>query len=360
MNPYLIFFTFTIGIIFSYYANDSKKRNLYFIFSLILSLLVAIRSESTPDTSNYLNFYRSIECGNLVSLSQFSFEPGFQLYTHFLKLISFGNTSIYLFYISITNTLILWKTFNNIDNNQTNNPTLFLILYYSFFGLFYNAIVIRAGIAISLVLFTISLQDSTKLNHLKKRTVTLCVLIIAVLFHYSAILSIPIYIIYRYTPKLSKGTYILLWIIPTTLFAAKISSFIIPNLINIVLNIFDTLSNTNLNKYSYYITELYDLNSKLPYRLIFQFAACLLFISVNNATKQYYKFLNIYLCGLFLSSIFYSIEQLSRITDYFLIFSFILFYMIYERYLLNKYIIIPFISTIYLQLIFVIRIIKDH
>lgn len=359
MNTSLIFFTFIIGIILSYHSNEFNKKNCYIFFSIILSIIIATRDENTPDTINYLNFYKNIEIGNLVSLSMYSFEPGFQIYTHILKIISLNNSTIYLFYISITNSLILYRVINNFDKSLESNPLLFLILYYSFFGLFYNAIVIRAGIAISLMLYAISIEN-TSMPQNRKKILTYFLFIISISFHYSAILSIFIYILYKIIPKLPHNVYIIIWIIATMIFVCKISSHIIPMLLQTLLDIFDKLSGTNFNKYSYYITELYKLNDQLPYRLIFQFIACLLFIPVNTNQKEYYKLLNIYLLGLFLSSLFYSIEQLSRITDYFLIFSSFLFYFIFQKYLRNKYIIIPYISTIFLHLIFIIRIIKDN
>ncbi len=41
-----------------------------------------------PDTKEYVEFYEQIEAGNLVSFVLFSFEPGFQLLGHFVKLIA--------------------------------------------------------------------------------------------------------------------------------------------------------------------------------------------------------------------------------------------------------------------------------
>ena len=73
----------------------------------------------------------------------------------------------------------------------------------------------------------------------------------------------------------------------------------------------------------------------------------------------YYKALNVYLVGLLGTALFYSIEQISRITDYFLIYSIFLLYILFERYLDRKSGALLYLCTVTIQFVFFIRIIYD-
>ena len=111
-----------------------------------------------PDTKEYVEFYEQIEAGNLVSFVLFSFEPGFQLLGHFVKLIAGDRPVIFLAVIPIINiSLILLsirKITRQIDANMSAKYIAAIVLYFAYFGLFYNAIVLRAGIAISVLVYS--------------------------------------------------------------------------------------------------------------------------------------------------------------------------------------------------------------
>lgn len=53
-----------------------------------------MRSVTVPDTDIYVEFYNQIDPGNIVSFALYSFEPGFQLLGHIVKLFF----AIVLFY----------------------------------------------------------------------------------------------------------------------------------------------------------------------------------------------------------------------------------------------------------------------
>lgn len=78
---------FFVLILISYYQ---KKDNIIVLWGVCLLYvgLISTRSMVVPDTKEYVEFYEQIEAGNLVSFVLFSFEPGFQLLGHFVKLIA--------------------------------------------------------------------------------------------------------------------------------------------------------------------------------------------------------------------------------------------------------------------------------
>ena len=116
---------------------------------------------------------------------------------------------------------------------------------------------------------------------------------------------------------------------------------------------------TDLAKYSYYLDELYKLTYAIPYRGVFYFVIGWFFIHYKTNNILYYKALNVYLVGLLGTALFYSIEQISRITDYFLIYSIFLLYILFERYLDRKSGALLCLCTVTIQFVFFIRIIYD-
>lgn len=362
MNLYLIFIVFFISILFSYTSNNKNKYYIYWGVSIMFSLLVGTRNISVPDTINYLEFYESISFGNMEIMSYFSFEPGFQILSQILKLLTFGNSILYFSFISIINCIILLFSIKNFDQEENFNPTLLLILYFSFFGLFYNAIVIRAGLAISVIVYTISLDYLSKRKPISKlRLKTIILFIVAISLHYSSVIGIVSYYIYKIPVKFTKNSYIILWSIFLLLALSSISEFVVNSSIKLIISLFNLFEDTDFSKYSYYISDLYELNNTLPYRVLFQFIIFLVCVLLKqNINSINGRLLNIYLVGLILSSLFFSIEQLSRITDYFLLYSSFCLYFLISSNMASKKSIFIYLFSVLPNIIFFYRIILSN
>lgn len=86
------------------------------------------------------------------------------------KKIAGGNLNGYFFLLALTNYVFIYFALNNwgkwhTPDNKKLNSVLFLVLYSSFFGMFYNAIVVRAGLALSILLLATSLLSKSQLNY---------------------------------------------------------------------------------------------------------------------------------------------------------------------------------------------------
>ena len=81
------------------------------------------------------------------------------------------------------------------------------------------------------------------------------------------------------------------------------------------------------------------------------------FVLIRNvsSSKIYYKYLHVYLAGLAVFAVFRSVLLVERVTDYFLLFSFVLFYLFIIKQNSFKFWAYNFIIII-LQLVFVLRI----
>ncbi len=326
--------------------------------------LISTRSMVVPDTKEYVEFYEQIEAGNLVSFVLFSFEPGFQLLGHFVKLIAGDRPVIFLAVIPIINiSLILLsirKITRQIDANMSAKYIAAIVLYFAYFGLFYNAIVLRAGIAISVLVYSTTILFNPDL---KKRdwVKVLFLFFIALSFHLSAIIGIIVVLLNYKSKPLTERSYLLIWFFIALIFFSGCSPYVVKGLLNGIYSVFYLLSESDYQKYEYYLSELNGVVFQIPYKYLFQLFSGLLLVFVKDGIDEiYYKYLNIYLIGLFMGAIFSSIEQISRITDYLLIYLFILQWMFliqsYSRIKGIKAAVYP--VSVFLQLIFVFRIIN--
>ena len=363
MNLTLLFFLLLLGVSCSFYTPHRWYNKIYWIIAAMLSVVIGLRDFSVQDTENYAALYSGITAFDLSSISLFSFEPGFQYYTHFLKKIAGGNLNGYFFLLALTNYVFIYFALNNwgkwhTPDNKKLNSVLFLVLYSSFFGMFYNAIVVRAGLALSILLLATSLLSKSQLNY-KDLFFAGCFFVVALSFHYSSFLGIVACVIYRIGGRKSSKIYIIIWNLLFLIFILRLSPYVVYILLGGIISVFGMFDGTDLAKYSYYLDELYKLTYAIPYRGVFYFVIGWFFIHYKTNNILYYKALNVYLVGLLGTALFYSIEQISRITDYFLIYSIFLLYILFERYLDRKSGALLYLCTVTIQFVFFIRIIYD-
>ena len=364
MNFVYFVFIFLVLLIIS--CNQKKESVIVLlIVSLLYIVSIAMRSVTVPDTDIYVEFYNQIDPGNIVSFALYSFEPGFQLLGHIVKLF-FGNSAIlFLAVVVVINIVLILLSIRKIAfrlslSSCSINFISAIVLYFAYFGLFYNAIVLRAGIAISILVYSTTILFKKDFN--KKDVIKILLLFgLALTFHLSSIVGIIALIFSRRSQRLTEKSYLLIWCFIAFLFFSGSSVYIVKGLLSVVFSLFSLLSDSDYKKYEYYLSELDHLDFQIPYKYLFQlFSGLLLLFVKGNIDTIYYKYLNLYFIGLFLGAIFSSIQQIAIVTDYFLIYLFILQWMYfiqsYGRVRGGKSFLYP-ISVI-LQLAFVFRIIN--
>jgi len=339
----------------------SKKKILAFGLLGVYCLFIMNRSMSVPDTVPYAEFFTELQSGNFISLDYYYFEPGFQAYTHLMKLTFRGQLNFYFASIVLTNVgLIMWTARRYTGQRpDTFNFILLLTLYFAFFGYYYNAIVLRAGIAISLLLAAAAVLYKKKLT-MKQLLLGVGLCLLAWTFHISSVIGIVALWIMRYSKKLTTSSYLLLWLIIFTLFFTGFSSWLLTSVSNYLIDNIHLLEDTTFQRLLYYVEELMDIKYILPYRVAFQvFAGLFLIFPPVRMSLVYYKWLNVYFFGLFMTALFCSVEQLARITDFFLVYSVFLFWAYFREVVRCS---VPyftlFVGAAFSQLIFVFRIIN--
>ncbi|WP_336664138.1 EpsG family protein [Elizabethkingia meningoseptica] len=366
----IILFAFVLICFLSISIEKRIQRSFSTILiSILFCFIIATRNSHVPDTDGYI-IYFNLEDSDLKNISNVvSYEIGFRFLTKILKNIT-ENVQLYFAVITLLNLIlinfsskIIIKNYNYfVEKSQDNKSKIFfissliLLLYVAFYGIYLNAIILRAGIAFSFVFLSSSLALIPKKN-LHHYLLIVVSLFIAYLFHSTAALGIIIVFILLFSKQFSRQWYISLLIITFFVYTFNIFSslgiYIFSN-IGGLLGGFSELS-TKLGSYS----TGYGAFSADGFSLKFLFFLVMGFIlSFNVSVKEnilYYKLLNVYCIGIFIAGLFRSVVLVERITDYFIFFSFILFYL----FLIKRKTILFWgylILIVTIQMIFVLRI----
>ena len=92
--------------------------------------------------------------------------------------------------------------------------------------MFYNAIVVRAGLALSILLLATSLLSKSQLNY-KDLFFAGCFFVVALSFHYSSFLGIVACVIYRIGGRKSSKIYIIIWNLLFLIFILRLSPYVV-------------------------------------------------------------------------------------------------------------------------------------
>ena len=198
-----------------------RKANERFLFGLLLFIIiifVGLRYEvGGPDWVSYKQFYADIEPIDRVIIGRaeifrgHGFEPGFKLMASVLK--SFTDNYILLnLLVSTISLSLIGVTLLRLSPY----PITSLFLYFCTVVLLADMTVVRQMLAVSIFVF------STKFIVNRNPFRFIALVFVATLFHYSAILSIPLYFLFhRY--KLEYNAYIVVVFLLLKLFLGKVA-----------------------------------------------------------------------------------------------------------------------------------------
>lgn len=372
MNIFFIIFFILGCFVFSYLERHFRIKFAKWIFIIPFCILAANRSISVPDTEAYTSFFDSLDTSLSIS-GVYGFEIGFEYLSKIIKLLLGNSSIIFMGTISMINLLIIDYSMKKINkslyseqkdngkdlsgNNrffQDHNLSIIpLTLYVAFFGLYFNTIVLRVGIALSLIVLASTF--SIKPQKVLKDYFLICgLLLLAYFFHATAIFGIFIMFIFLFTKTYKSQTYIWIMFISGVIYMLNLSSSLGDKVFNTVLSLnnLTTLSD-KLNNYSGDITY----NTGVAMKYVFFWVMGLFLIRFNSSisSKIFARYLNVYVAGIIIYSLFRSVLLLERVTDFFLAFSFILFYvfLLYQKSFKFWFFYVLIIVT---QLIFILRI----
>jgi hypothetical protein len=282
--------------------NQSKvPRSLRFLFlfiaTLLLVLLAGLRGDIEPDYSSYKDIFEItkkyfINGGTNV-------EYGYLYINYILSKIGFGFQSV-IFLMSIM--AIIPKIF--FFYKQSPNYLFSILIYYSSIFFLFDFIAIRQAITISIFMWSLFFVLE------KKFIPYLLTILLGSLIHSSILILIPCYFIFSRNFS-SYSAYILI-IVCTVINFLQIKL----GILHFVLEKF-VLPDSAAGKVS-----VYGIDQDFAFVSLKQICLAFIFVFINSKKRNEFPFINIltnvFVMGIFFSTIFNSIPQLAyRIKWYF-------------------------------------------
>lgn len=264
-------FMFLLVGLFPIISIKYKIKNdiyIYVFYSILLVLFAGLRGDNVDrDYLNYVNSYAYIEYFTLANQ-----EPLYFLIVYFVRF--FFDNVIFLFLIYALLSVILKIIV--IKKYAEDYAPFVLLLYFSSFFPLHEMTQIRAAVAIGVMLFSIQFIVG------RKPVKYFMSVLVAIMFHYSALLMIPLYFIN--TNKTNKKRMLIMLLF----------SLLIPFA---SLNVVKYIINLNLGFYANNFTRyIYDMNNGLLEVNVYNYLSIfyLLFAVYLILNIEKIKIINIY------------------------------------------------------------------
>jgi hypothetical protein len=309
---------------FEIYNQHSKKIPIFLYLTLFI-IFITFREQFFPDTIGYIDFFSTIDAGDLhigKGDLPIRMDIGYQLFNQLVKLI-FGSDYHYLFLlITILNLIFVYLSVNKLFatffnfNKKTILWGVLFSLYISYYGFLYNGAVLRAGLALSFLLYAY-------VNALNKRWIwAVLFLLIATQFHSSAIIGALVALTLMIKSNIKKHYYVYIYITIGILYLINIGQIIVtyfPQIFNFISKL------EYLDVFSKYENIIGPAAQEKSLRILYFYGLGGFFLFFKHK-PEFYRFLNVYYIGLLLLVLF-PVSYVSRLTDFFTFFVFILLYL---------------------------------
>ena len=202
-----------IASISNLYEKNSKKIVLCLVL-VILPLFFSVRSMEIPDTEAYYSLFTKAKNTEL----RIGTEPFYILIMRLFQPMGFR---IMLFCITLFNEILILKSLNNFYLFYKNKGDGFaldkydvynigLSMYFSYFGLFYNGVAVREGIAMSIALLAVSRSIINSRLEIKTLISNFLLILVGCMFHISCFIGAAI-IFVIHIKRFTKRFYYFWW-----------------------------------------------------------------------------------------------------------------------------------------------------
>jgi len=288
-------------LLFIYFFVKKKYHNLLSIFFLFqLLIFFTIKDANYFDFNQYKFYFSYADFNNIPAYPEFSYSylsallKYFNLDFIYISMIYYG-LSFYFMYLSI---------------RKYSKSLILSLLIYTLMPIFFLSqyITIRQSLSISLFVYAVlSIKDD-------KKYLGYCLFLMAIIFHYSSMIAIFIFILFKGLINTKKSSYFYISII---LIAAVLSLYVnslIAGLINII--------NIDLiNRYEKYVNME---NTQNFVRALFYFIIYLMILFLYSNEKKVSQIniilFNLYTIGMFITTIGSGNMNINRLSNFFLIF----------------------------------------
>lgn len=275
---------------------------IFFVICFSLVLLCASRPfESTYDTQVYIDWLNEVKGTSTLSFSG-RFRPGFELFSKIILAICRDNYRLYFAVIVIANCIVVFKAISNVNEYSGNS----FILYVGIIGLYYNYIVLRSGLALSFTILAYSYLDKSK----KKALVCL---LIAVLFHETALIVLVAILLKRLLLPIKKNILYIVSALSVILYLTKSFDRLV---FEFVLWIQPHLPAKWFHTYILYLDSTsYKYNISLYYLICFLLTIIIIY-RYKDVNSKYDTFLVVNIIGQLFFSLFSTNTIVGRLWDY--------------------------------------------
>lgn len=359
MNVYILIL-FLILCTFILYTNLKYSRITFVTFIILYLILISTRLPTTPDTEPYILFYKEVDL-NFFDFSQSHFEIGYQLFAKLVKCFAGNNYKFFFAILVLLNVSLIVSSVKRLYSsdlrmNRIGFICISLICYISYYGIFYNGIVLRAGVSLSLLFYITSMVISPNAKYRILKIILLFIL--SLLFHKTAIIGLFAILIFLISKPYSRNFYFILSIIIVLGYLLNISNYTFTYLykindIALLWGEVDGLEGTG--RIANYVNRA-ELMSEFSIKYIYFLALAVLFCFGPIKNEVYCKYLNVYLVGLMLLIALRNFSSIIRGLDFFLIYSFILLSICFACIKKNQLKFIICSIAVYCQFALVLRI----
>ena len=269
----LSFFLFNIG----------KKKNNKLIIFISLSIPIIISGIRYNVGSDFMQYYNHCFNYKNISLSHFyseisSFEILYFLLVKYSPIL-FGKIPLFFLNASILIIIFFYMGMKELKTNDNN--IIYLLYLVLFFPITFNAV--KQGIAMSIAFYSFSLIYNKKIKGI-------IYLLISCLFHFSAIILLPFWIIIYFSKKDNR-------ILPRVIVTCILEYLVVMYLYRTGHPIFED--------YNYYITHLSDNNNYIFYVRLVILMIILLFLKrilyYSKDKRKVYSILSLFIVELALT-----------------------------------------------------------
>lgn len=255
----------------------------FFVALVFLLLLSGLRYEVGMDWPAYVGFYQD------VGYTYEHVEIGYSLINDLFSTLDI-NYNIFLFMISFITLFFIYQAGINLKYKL-----IFIFIYFSDLFLYFNLSGMRQGIAIAITLF------SVKYIIEQKKIYFFIVIVLATLFHVTALIFLIAYYIYSYKSTIKKNLLIIFFLFFLTFSLESLIELIISFVDNYKIVYYLTLSGVQNDNFQAYIIGII----KRSVVVIFYLSIPLQIRQKSNLKNL----MNIYIFGFIIYVIFYTINE---------------------------------------------------
>jgi len=284
------------------------------VVSIVIGLLCATRSVKSYDTIVYINWYEKIQ-----NLALFNVEGTygflFELFAKLVARVLRAGYPMFFFLIAVFNLTTVSIAIMK-EKVYKNTALLSCVLYLAFIGFYYSFIVLRQGLAITMVIVAYCVLDRSRKNAL-----LLCFL--GTLFHESAwIAFFCILTLYNRDFILKRRMALFIILLAFFFYVTHFTAIFVFPILNALLNILNKIDAFTFHKYILYFEENI-LSNKISllyvlYYLITFGLVCFRYKNRGNKTIDLKEdfFLLINIVGLSIIGFFSAAGAIVRLTEY--------------------------------------------